>query len=106
MFKAKRLPDKSMEPSRFVYGGWVLGHPHTGDHILLHLFTQIHGMVSFIYVICECVILKKIVVFFFQSSDFLIHNLLIIMFFLYMVNIYVNNTVVMSAVANVNHYIY
>ncbi len=23
--------------------GWVFGHPHTGDHILLHLFTQIHG---------------------------------------------------------------
>ena len=24
-------------------GGWVFGHPHTGDHILLHLLTQIHG---------------------------------------------------------------
>ena len=31
-------------PKSYVYGGWVFGHPHTGDHILLHLFTQIHGI--------------------------------------------------------------
>ena len=53
MFKVKRLQDKSMESSRFVYGGWVFGHPHTDDHILLHLFTQIHGVNPVSMLLCE-----------------------------------------------------